>query len=136
MKLNFKMKPKHLTGLMGTLLVVMILQYALMTGLVRPVSMVFLILQLFCYLLLIAAVFRGFIQRSRLAWLVTQTMLFALFDFSMLFTAVSTVLSLKTETLWGMVGAVASITILNGLLVGVLFSIPVRQYFRPLDDDQ
>ncbi|MBI9019706.1 MAG: hypothetical protein JEZ10_00415 [Verrucomicrobia bacterium] len=136
MKRILKMEPKHLRGLMGILLVVMVLQYALMTGLVRPVGMVFLIMQIFCYLLLIAAVFRGFIQRSRLAWLVTQTMLFALFDFSILFTAVSTVLSLKTETLWGMAGAVASITILNGLLVGVLFSIPVRQYFRPFDDNQ
>jgi hypothetical protein len=82
------------------------------------------------------AVFRGFIERSRLAWLVAQIMLCALFDFSLLFTAVSAVFSLKTDSLWTLVGAAAATVILNGLLMAVLFSLPVRHYFRPFDEDQ
>jgi hypothetical protein len=133
---SWEKMPKYVKGLLGTLLVVMFVQYALMTGLVRPVGAVFLTLQIFCYLLLMAALFRGLIERSRLAWLITQIMLCALFDFSLLFAAVSAVFSLKTESLWIMVGSAAVTALLNGLLVGFLFSIPVRNYFRPLHEDQ
>jgi len=35
-----------------------------------------------------------------------------------------------------MVGAAMATAVLNGLMVGFLFSVPVRDYFRPLDDDQ
>lgn len=136
MKQGWKMMPKYLRGLLVALLVVMVVQYALLTGLVRPAKGIFLVMQIFCYLLLIAAVLRGFIQRSRLAWLVAQIMLCALFDFSLLFTAISAVFSLKTESLWTMLGAAVATAVLNGLMMGFLFSIPVRNYFRPLDDDQ
>jgi len=125
--------PKYFRGLVVALLVVMVVQYVLMTGLVRPVGAVFLTLQVFCYLLLVAALFRGFIERSRLAWLVAQIMLTALFDFSLLFIAISAVFSLKTESLWVMLGAAVVTSTLNGLLLVFLFAIPVRNYFRPLD---
>ena len=133
---NWKFSQKYVASLLGAVLVVMIVQYALLTGLVQPVHMIFLVMQVFCYLLLIVAILRGLIERSRLAWLVTQIMLCALFDFSLLFTAVSAVFSLKTASLWGMFGAAVATAVLNGLMMGLLFSIPVRDYFRPLDDDQ
>jgi hypothetical protein len=133
---SWKQVPKYFRGLLGAVLLVMIVQYALMTGVVHPVNMISMILQIFCYLLLMAALFRGLIERSRLAWLVAQIMLCALFDFSLLFIAVSAVFSLKTESLWIMVGSAAVTALLNGLLVGFLFSIPVRNYFRPLHEDQ
>ena len=127
--------PKYLKGLLGALLVVMAVQYVLVTGLIQPVGAVFLTLQIFCYLLLIAALFRGFIERSRLAWLVAQIMLSAIFDFSLLFTAVSAMFSLKTESLWIMLGAAVVTAALNGLLMIFLFAIPIRNYLRPVDED-
>jgi hypothetical protein len=57
-------------------------------------------------------------------------------DFSLLFTAISAVFSLKTASLWSMLGVAVVTSVLNGLMMGFLFSIPVRNYFRPLDDDQ
>ncbi|MEI7850216.1 MAG: hypothetical protein WCH86_00120 [Kiritimatiellales bacterium] len=130
---SWKEMPKYFRGLVVALLLVVIVQYVLMTGLVRPVGGVFLALQIFCYLLLAAALLRGFIERSRLAWLVAQIMLTALFDFSLLFAAISAVFSLKTDSLWIMVGSAVATTVLNGLLMVLLFVIPVRNYFRPLD---
>ena len=125
--------PKYLKGLLGAVLVVMGVQYALITA--HPVGAVFLILQVFCYLLLMAALFRGLIERSRLAWLIVQIMLCALFDFSLLFAAVSAVFSLKTESLWVLLGFAVVTAVLNGLLMILLFVIPIRNYLRPLDDD-
>jgi hypothetical protein len=136
LKPSWKITPKYLNGLLSALLVVMVVQYALLTGLVRPVPLVLQLMQLFCYLLLAVAVFRGFIQRSRLAWLVSQMMLAALFSFSLLFTVVSAVLSFKTEGLWLLFGTAMLTAVLNGLLLGVLFSLPVCDYFRPMKDDQ
>lgn len=135
MKLSWKVTPKYLSGLLGSLLVVMVVQYALLTGLVRPVHLVFQLLQTFCYLLLAVAVFRGFIQRSRLAWLLSQMMLAALFSFSLLFTAVSGILSVQTQGLWILFGIALLTSVLNGLLLGILFSLPVCDYFRPMDDE-
>lgn len=136
MKGKMKIVPKYLNGLLGALLVVMVVQYALLTGLVRPIHLVFQLMQIFCYLLLTVAIFRGFIQRSRLAWLISQMMLAALFSFSLLFTVVSAVLSFKAEGLWVLFGAALVVAVLNGLLLGVLFSLPVCDYFRPMKDDQ
>ena len=125
--------PKYFKGLLGAVLVVMGVQYALITA--HPVGAVFLILQIFCYLLLMAALFRGLIERSRLAWLVAQIMLCALFDFSLLFAAVSALFSLKTESLWIMVGAAVIAAVLNGLMMFFLFAIPIRNYFRPAGEE-
>ncbi|HNX53520.1 MAG TPA: hypothetical protein PKI68_07225 [Pontiellaceae bacterium] len=136
MKQKLKIAPKYFHGLLGALLVVMVVQYALLTGLVRPIHLVFQLMQLFCYLLLTVTVFRGFIQRSRLAWLISQMMLAALFSFSLLFTVVSAVLSFQSEGLWLLFGAALVVAVLNGLLLGVLFSLPVCDYFRPMKDDQ
>jgi hypothetical protein len=133
---RLKAVPKYLSGLLGAILVVMVVQYALLTGLVRPVHLVFEIMQMFCYMLLGVAIFRGFIQRSRLAWLVSQIMLSAMFAFSLLFTTISAVFSLKTQGLWIMLGSALATAILNGLLLGFLFSLPVCDYFSPLDKDQ
>jgi len=134
MKNCWNRMPKYLNSLLGALLVVMVVQYALLTGLVRPVHLVFQIMQIFCYLLLTAAVFKGFIQRSRLAWLVSQIMLSALFAFSLLFTAISAVFALRTEGIWIMLGAAVLTAVLNGLLLGFLFSLPVCDYFSPQKD--
>lgn len=134
MKNSWKRVPKYLNSLLGALLVVMVVQYALLTGLVRPVHLVFQIMQIFCYLLLTVAVFKGFIQRSRLAWLVSQIMLAALFAFSLLFTAISAVFALRTEGIWIMLTAAVLTAILNGLLLGFLFSLPVCDYFSPQND--
>ncbi|HPR83529.1 MAG TPA: hypothetical protein PLD51_06690 [Pontiellaceae bacterium] len=136
MKQKLKIAPKYFHGLLGALLVVMVVQYALLTGLVHPIHLVFQLMQLFCYLLLTVTVFRGFIQRSRLAWLISQMMLAALFSFSLLFTVVSAVLSFQSEGLWLLFGAALVVAVLNGLLLGVLFSLPVCDYFRPMKDDQ
>ncbi|MGE4489713.1 MAG: hypothetical protein AB7E95_09235 [Kiritimatiellales bacterium] len=122
---------KYINSVLGAVLVVMVVQYALLTGLVRPVHLVFQMLQLFCYLLLAVSVFRGFIQRSRLAWLVAQVMLAALFAFSLLFTVISAVLSMKMQSLWLILGLASMTAILNGLLLGFLFSLPVCDYFKP-----
>ncbi|NOU35386.1 MAG: hypothetical protein HOO88_01215 [Kiritimatiellaceae bacterium] len=136
MKRNWKIMPKYLHSLLGAILVVMVVQYLLLAGLVRPVHLVFNIMQLFCYLLLAVAVFRGFIQRSRLAWLVAQTMLSALFAFSLLFTVISAVFSLKDRGLVVMLSAALLTAISNGLLLGFIFSLPVCDYFSPIDNGE
>jgi len=128
--------PKHLYTILGALLVVMVIQYALLTGLVRPVHLIFELMQIFCYFLLVVAVFRGFIERSRLAWLVSQIMLAALFSFSLLFTVVSALLSFQEDGRWVLFGIALLTAILNGLLLGILFSLPVCDYFRPIDKDR
>jgi hypothetical protein len=128
--------PKYIRTLLGASLVVMVIQYALWTGVVHPVHLVFQLMQFFCYLLLAVAVFRGFIQRSRLAWLVSQMMLAALFSFSLLFTAVSALLSFQAEGRWFLFGIALLTAVLNGLLLGILFSLPVCDYFRPASNDQ
>lgn len=130
-----KRKRGSVHAVLGAVLVVMVIQYALWTGIVHPVAPVFVILQIFCYLLLAAAIFRGFIQRSRLAWLITQIMLSALFAFSVLFTATSAVLSMKTDNLWLLLGLSLLTAISNGLLLGFVFSLPVCDYFRPAQND-
>ena len=136
MKRNWKIMPKHLYTILGALLVVMVIQYALLTGLVRPVHLIFQLMQIFCYLLLAVAVFRGFIERSRLAWLVSQIMLAALFSFSLLFTVVSALLSFQEEGRWVLFGIALLTAVLNGFLLGILFSLPVCDYFRPIDKDR
>jgi hypothetical protein len=136
MRRNLKLVPKYLHGLLGAILVVMVVQYVLLTGIVHPVHLVFQVMQIFCYLLLTVAVFRGFIQRSRLAWLVAQIMLAALFAFSLLFTVISAVLSMKAQGLVIMLGAALLTAVLNGLLLGFLFSLPVCDYFSPTDKEQ
>lgn len=128
--------PKHLYTILGALLVVMVIQYALLTGLVHPVHLIFQLMQIFCYLLLTVAVFRGFIERSRLAWLVSQIMLAALFSFSLLFTVVSALLSFQEDGRWVLFGIALLTAVLNGLLLGILFSLPVCDYFRPIDKDR
>ncbi len=128
--------PKYIHGLLGAVLVVLVVQYSLLTGLVKPVHLVFVIMQMFCYMLLGVAIFKGFIQRSRLAWLVAQIMLAAMFAFSLLFTTISAVFALKTQGLWIMLGAALVTAVLNGLLLGFLFSLPVCDYFSPIDKDQ
>ncbi len=136
MKPNRKIVPKYVGGLLGAILIVMVVQYSLLTGLVRPVHLIFQIMQLFCYLLLAVAIFRGFIERSRLVWLISQLMLAALFSFSVLFTVISAVLSFKAEGLWLLFGGALLTAVLNGLLLGVLFSLPVCDYFRSIDDSR
>jgi len=132
----WKVSPKYLSGLLGAVLVVMVVQYSLMTGLVHPVNFVFQAMQVFCYLLLAVAVFRGVIQRSPLAWLVAQTMLSALFAFSLLFTTVSAVFTLKSQGLGIMLGAALLTAVLNGLLLGILFSLPVYDYFNSKNENE
>lgn len=136
MKLPWKIVPRYFYSLIGALLVVMVVQYALLTGLVRPTHLIFQLMQIFCYLLLAVAVFRGFIERLRLAWLVAQMMLAALFSFSLLFTVISGLLSFRTQGLWLLFGVAVLTAVLNGLLLGALFSLPVCDYFRPIDKDQ
>lgn len=136
MRRNLKLVPKYLHGLLGAILVVMVVQYVLLTGIVHPVHLIFQVMQIFCYLLLTVAVFRGFIQRSRLAWLVAQIMLAALFAFSLLFTVISAVLSMKAQGLVIMLSAALLTAVLNGLLLGFLFSLPVCDYFSPTDKEQ
>lgn len=131
MKVKWKIVPKYFYTLLGAILLVMVIQYALLTGLVRPVHLIFELIQMFCYLLLAVAVFRGFIERSRLAWLVAQLMLVSLFSFSLLFTVFSAILSFQSQGLWLLFGFALLTSILNGILLGVLFSLPVCDYFRP-----
>jgi hypothetical protein len=136
MKRRWSIVPKYFQYLVGSVLVVLVVQYALITGIFNPINAVFIILQIFCYLLLAVAVFRGFIQRSRLAWLVAQIMLVAMFAFSLLCTTISMVFSLKTQQLWIMLVAALVIAVLDGLLLGFLFSLPVCDYFRPMDEEE
>jgi hypothetical protein len=131
LKIKWKIVPKYFYTLLGAILLVMVIQYALLTGLVRPVHLIFELIQMFCYLLLAVAVFRGFIERSRLAWLVAQLMLVSLFSFSLLFTVISAVLSFKAQGLWLLFGFALLTSVLNGILLGILFSLPVCDYFRP-----
>jgi hypothetical protein len=135
MKKCWKVSPKYLSGLLGAILVVAVVQYSLMTGVVHPVNLVFQAMQVFCYLLLAVAVFRGVIQRSRLAWLVVQTMLSSLFAFSLLFTTVSAIFTLKSHGFALMLGAALITAILNGLFLGLLFSLPVCEYFSPKNEE-
>ena len=131
MKIKWKIVPKYFYTLLGAILVVMVVQYALLTGLIRPVHLIFELIQMFCYLLLAVAIFRGFIERSRLAWLAAQLMLVSLFSFSILFTVISAVLSFNAQGLWLLFGFALLASVLNGILLGVLFSLPVCDYFRP-----
>ena len=131
MKIKWKIVPKYFYTLLGAILVVMVVQYALLTGLIRPVHLIFELIQMFCYLLLAVAIFRGFIERSRLAWLAAQLMLVSLFSFSILFTVISAVLSFKAQGLWLLFGFALLTSVLNGILLGILFSLPVCDYFRP-----
>jgi hypothetical protein len=131
LKIKWKIVPKYFYTLLGAILVVMVVQYALLTGLIRPVHLIFELIQMFCYLLLAVAIFRGFIERSRLAWLAAQLMLVSLFSFSILFTVISAVLSFKAQGLWLLFGFALLTSVLNGILLGILFSLPVCDYFRP-----
>ena len=131
MKIKWKIVPKYFYTLLGAILVVMVIQYALLTGLIRPVHLIFELIQFFCYLLLAVAIFRGFIERSRLAWLVAQLMLVSLFSFSLLFTVFTAILSFQSQGLWLLFGLALLTSVLNGILLGVLFSLPVCDYFRP-----
>ena len=131
MKIKWKIVPKYFYTLLGAILVVMVVQYALLTGLIRPVHLIFELIQMFCYLLLAVAIFRGFIERSRLAWLAAQLMLVSLFSFSILFTVISAVLSFNAQGLWLLFGFALLASVLNGILLGILFSLPVCDYFRP-----
>jgi hypothetical protein len=58
-------------------------------------------------------------------------MLAALFAFSLLFTVISAVLSMKMQSLWLILGLASMTAVLNGLLLGFLFSLPVCDYFKP-----
>jgi hypothetical protein len=131
LKIKWKIVPKYFYTLLGAILVVMVVQYALLTGLIRPVHLIFELIQMFCYLLLAVAIFRGFIERSRLAWLAAQLMLVSLFSFSILFTVISAVLSFNAQGLWLLFGFALLASVLNGILLGILFSLPVCDYFRP-----
>ncbi|MBC8205735.1 MAG: hypothetical protein ISR85_05185 [Kiritimatiellales bacterium] len=136
MKRKWNVVPKYITGLLGSALVVLVVQYSLLTGLIEPVHPIFVIMQMFCYMLLGVAVFRGFIQHSRLAWLVAQIMLASMFAVSILFTTFSLVFSLESKGFVIMLAGALLTAVLNGLMLGFLFSLPVCDYFRPSDEDQ
>ena len=136
MKRRWRIVPKYITGLLGSALLVLVVQYSLLTGLVEPVHPIFVIMQVFCYMLLGVAIFRGFIQRSKLAWLVSQIMLSALFAISILFTTFGLVFSLESKGFLIMLGAALLSAVLNGLMLGFLFSLPVCDYFKPIDEDE
>jgi len=127
--------PEYFEILVGSVLVIIVVQYALITGVVKSGHLVSGLFQLFFYLLLAATVFRGIIQRSRLAWLVVQIMLVALFVFSLLFTAVCAVLILQDGNIWTLLFTALLTAVLNGSLMGFLFSLPVCDYFRPANED-
>ena len=135
MKRKWNAVPKYITGLLGSALVVLVVQYSLLTHLVEPVHPVFVIMQTFCYMLLGVAVFRGFIQRSRMAWLVAQIMLASMFAISILFTTFSLVFSLESKGFVIMLAGALLTAVLNGLMLGLLFSMPVCEYFKPPDED-
>jgi hypothetical protein len=128
--------PKYFELLVGISLAVIVVQYALITGVVKPGHLVSGLLQLCFYLLLAVSVFRGVIQHSRFAWLVVQMMLTALFSFSLLFAVVCAALALKGGSFWFLLFTVLLTSVVNGLLIGFLFSLPVCDYFSPRDDDQ
>ncbi len=126
--------PKYFEPLMGGVLVVIVVQYALITGVLMPDHPVFSLLQLIFYLLLAVAIFRGIIQRSRLAWLVVQMMLVALSAFSLLCTGVCAVLAIDGGNLWTLLFTALLTAVVNGLLMGFLFALPVCDYFSPADE--
>lgn len=128
--------PQYFEILVGISLVVVVAQYALITGVVRPDHPVLSLFQLGFYILLAASVFRGITQRSRFAWLVVQVMLIALFASSVLFAAVCAALSLKAGAFWMLVFTVVLTALVNGLLIALLFTLPVCDYFSPREKDQ
>lgn len=125
---------KYMIGLFGAVLVFLVVQYFLLTSRMEPVHPMFVTMQVFCYMLLGAALFRGFIQRSRLAWLIARMMLAALFAVSLLFATFSVVLMLKEKSISLMVTASLLAAVIDGLLMGILFSLPVCDYFKPPDN--
>ena len=129
------MTAKYINNLLGALLVVMIVQYAVLTCLVRPGQLVFKLMQIFCYLLLTSTLFRGFIERSRLAWLIAQMMLIALFASSLLFTCISAILSLSIKSFWALAAVALFTAVVNGIQLGFLFSLPVCNYYCPSDKE-
>jgi hypothetical protein len=122
--------PKYLEPLVGAVLVVIVVQYALITGVMRPDHLIFSVLQMLFYFLLAAAVFRGLIQRSRLAWVVVQIMILSLFVFFLLFSGVCFSLILDGGSLGPLLFTALLTAVLNGLLMGFLFSLPVCEHFR------
>jgi hypothetical protein len=126
---------KYITGLLGSAALVLVVQYALLTAWMEPIHPVFSVLQVFCYMLLGVSIFRGFIKRSRLAWLIAQMMLSALFAVSLLFATVTFVLMLQDRNFGIMLLAALLAAVLDGLMLGILFSLPVCDYFQPRDED-
>ncbi|MDD3276380.1 MAG: hypothetical protein PHP93_04955 [Kiritimatiellales bacterium] len=126
--------PKYGEALVGAAVVVITVQYALITGVMNLNHPVSGLSQLFFYLLLAGAVSRGITQRSPLAWLVVQIMMVALFAFSLLLTGICVVLALKGWSFWTMLLTALLTAVVNGLLVGFLFTlassnktIPIRE---------
>ncbi len=130
-----KISAKYFEFLVASMMVVMVVQYALLTGVWSPIRSVLIVLQIFCYLLLAVAVFRGLLQRSRLAWLVAQIMLTAMFSFSLLCTTLSVIFALKTQGIGSILIVTLSLAILDGLLLGFLFSVPVCNYFKSVEEE-
>lgn len=128
--------PKYFEPLVGAVLVIIVVQYALITGVLKPDHPVFSLLQLVFYLLLAVAVFRGMIQRSRLAWLVVQIMIVALFAFSLLCTGVCAVLAVDGGNIWILLLTALLTAVVNGLLMAFLFSLPVYEYFNSDNSSQ
>jgi len=128
--------PKYFEPLIGAVLVLIVVQYALITGVLKMDHPVSGLLQLGFYLLLAVAVYRGITQRSRLAWLVVQMMLIALFFSSLLFAVVCAVLAMDGGELWILLLAALLTAVVNGLLTGFLFSMPTSAVFTPKKDDQ
>ncbi len=128
--------PKYFEPLVGAVLVIIVVQYALITGMLKPDHLVFSLFQLLFYLLLAVTVFRGIVQRSRLAWLVVQIMIVALFAFSILFSVVCAVLAAEGGDLWRLLFTALLTAVLNGLLMGFLFALPVCDCFVAPDADR
>jgi len=127
---------KYIIGLMGSALMVLVVQYALLTSRMETAHPIFIAMQVFCYMLLGVALFRGVIQRSRLAWLIARMMLSALFAVSILFASFTLVLMLQDKSFTLMLLAALLAAVLNGLMLGILFSLPVCDYFKPVSKDQ
>ena len=128
--------PEYFEMLVGAVLVVIVVQYALITGAVKPGHLVSGFFQLVFYLLLAVSVFRGIIRNSRLAWLVVQIMLVALFVFSLLFTVVLAMLALQGGIFWPLLFTALLTAVVNSLLMRFLFSLPVCDDYSPPDEDQ
>jgi hypothetical protein len=116
--------PHYFEFLAGASLVVILAQYALVTGAARSGHLVSDLFQIVFYILLGLTVYRGIIQRSRLAWLVVQVMLAALFAFSLLSTVLCAVLAVESGNLWILLFTALLTAVVNGLLMGFLFSLP------------